>query len=729
MNVDAGSDSFCRKRRPEALLSSAGEATPSKRKRPQPTPKSASASSSSSVAEDADGHLGVPTRLEQRIAEGARARRERAAGRPSCRRQASAAPAVENMEYSKYGPAVSKMMAKMGHKPGSGLGKDGQGIVVPLEGALRPAHAGLGSVEEPKPFFHGKENLPPPPVQVAVAAPAEEELELPRWYRKAGAARKGPVLTKNALPAASAGSEEPDEQQPMVVEKVIDMRGPQPRVLRDLRGLSVSKEHYMEVDDDAPMPELRYNTRVLVDEAAADIRGLDAHLRSQQEDVASLMREKERLAEYEASHAHQLQIMEAITGALEQVQADEAAGVLNPEALLDTFWELKTRHQEEFDLCGLPWIACEFARPLLVSQFHGWQPFCDPSFGLELMSQWKDLLQQKQQQPYGFSSDCTDPYAQLLHDVILPVVRASGTNSWDARDPEPMLRFVESWEELLPPAVLESVLEDVIMPKLSAAVDSWDPLTEKVPIHVWAVHPWLPILGQNRTDTLCHSVRYKLSTGVLRSWQAHEPSAYAALSPWKGVFDPASWEAMIVRHIVPKLKLALDELQISPAIDYHQELQQFKDRVMIWASAIPARHMVPLLEADFFSKWLLAIYHWLRSPDADFDEVVEWYKGWSGIFPRELLANHRVRMLLGAGLVMMNNAAEGREVLPPGGGKGGRGVPESSRGSTIQHGAAGMATSGHGGFELQRLHPGVRRGTRLEVYAQRWQVLQRRSGV
>ncbi|KAK1627554.1 hypothetical protein QYE76_001869 [Lolium multiflorum] len=324
------------------------------------------------------------------------------------------------------------------------------------------------------------------------------------------------------------------------------------------------------------MPELQYNLRVLVDQAAVDITGLDEQLQREKEGVDNLMREKNRLAEQEASHRHELQVMEAITGVLEQVRADEAAGVLTPEALLDTFRELKTRHQEVFDLCGLAWIACEFMRPLMIREFHGWQPLRDPSFGLELMTQWKDFLQHHQHpQHYDFRSDYIDPYTQLLLDVILPVVRATCTNFWDARDPESMLRFLESWEELLPTVVLESTLEDVIMPKLSAAIDSWD--REDVPIHAW-VHPWLPILGQVRTDTLCHSVRYKLSTVVLRSWQSHDASAYAALSPWKGVFDPASWEAMITRYIVPKLKLSLQELQISPAVN-NQELDQFKDQL------------------------------------------------------------------------------------------------------------------------------------------------------
>ncbi|XP_051191242.1 septin and tuftelin-interacting protein 1 homolog 1-like [Lolium perenne] len=617
MGSDAGSDAFRGKRRreePHQFLSSAGQGTTSKRRKP-----------------DSTGDDG-------------------------------------SME-SKYGAAASRMMANMGFKPGTGLGKDGQGIVAPLEGVSRPAHAGLGSVQEHRPFFHGKENLPPPP-----PALAEEEQEPPRWSRKAGAARKSPapvlVLSKSALLTTRA---EQDEQvQPMVVDRVIDMRGPEPRVLTDLTGLNDEQE--MEVDEDRPMPELQYNLRVLVDQAAAGIRCLDEQLQREKEDVAGLMREKNRLAEQEASHGHELRVMEAITGALEQVRADEAAGVLTPEALLDTFRELKTRHEEVFDLCGLAWIACEFVRPLLVRAFHGWQPLHDPSFGLEVMSPWKDFLLQQQQRRYDFSSDCTDPYAQLVHEVILPVVRASGTNSWDARDPEPMLRFLESWEELLPPAVLESTLQDVIMPKLTAAIDSWD--RENVPIHAW-VHPWLPILGQTRTETLCHSVRYKLSTGILRSWQSHDASAYAALSPWKGVFDPASWEAMITRYIVPKLKLALQELQVSPAVN-SQEPEQFNDQLMIWASATSASHMIHLLEVEFFSKWLLVLYHWLRSTDPNFDEVVYWYKSWRGILPPELIAHRRVRMLLAAGLVMMDNAAEGREVLPPGAAREAVGCPEAA---------------------------------------------------
>ncbi|XP_072150124.1 septin and tuftelin-interacting protein 1 homolog 2-like [Setaria viridis] len=201
------------------------------------------------------------------------------------------------------------------------------------------------------------------------------------------------------------------------------------------------------------------------------------------------------------------------------------------------------------------------------------------------------------------------------------------------------------------------MLEHVVIPKLSAAVDSWDP-RKKVAIHVW-VHPWLPMLEQRSIEALCHSIRYKLSS-VLHAWQAHDASAHTLLSPWKNVFDSAVWEDLIVRYIVPKLKMALQEFQINPA---DQKLDQF-NWVMLWASTIPVHHMVHVLEVDFFRKWHQVMYHWLCSPNPDFNEIVSWYKGWKGLFP--LLANERIRMLMALGLDMMNQAAEGLEVVQPG---------------------------------------------------------------
>ncbi|RCV05582.1 hypothetical protein SETIT_1G094700v2 [Setaria italica] len=634
---------------------------------PQPEPdqrpglgRAAAAAAKEEEAEeeqDDEGDTEMLPTMFGRIREGARARREekeREREKAARRRQAAGVDAGEPaaaLGSLEANSKVAKMMAMMGYKKGMGLGKNKQGITAPVETTLRPKNAGLGSVEgfkEPKPMM-AKENLPAP------APPPTSGKKEKRWSKKAST-KKAPVMTKNELLATRAEQEQ--EEQPTVVQKVIDMRGPQARVLTDLKGLNEEQE--MEAND-VPMPELQYNVRLLVDEAKADVLRLDGQLRREQEKVASLMREKEKVAKQEAAQKRQLQVMEIIAETLEQVRVDDTAGMLTLDGLLQTFHGLKVQFEEEFKMCSIAWIACRYAHPLLIRIFQGWHPLQDPKFGLDVMKKWKDLLQGDQ--PFDFSdgSASMTPYVQLVSEVILPAVRISGTNSWEAREPEPMLNFLELWDnkKLLPPVLLQSILEHVIMPKLSAAVDSWDPRRESVPIHVW-VHPWLPMLRE-RIETLCHSIRYKLST-VLHVWQAHDASAYAVLSPWKDVFDSASWEDLIVRYIIPKLRLALQEFQINPA---NQKLDQF-NWVMLWASAIPVHLMVHMLEVDFFSKWQQVLYHWLCSPNPDFNEIMNWYKGWKGLFPPELLANERIRMLLTAGLDMMNQAAEGLEVVQPG---------------------------------------------------------------
>lgn len=81
-------------------------------------------------------------------------------------------------------------------------------------------------------------------------------------------------------------------------------------------------------------------------------------------------------------------------------------------------------------------------------------------------------------------------------------------------------------------------------------VDNWNPLTDTVPIHSW-IHPWLPLM-QARLEPLYSPVRSKLSS-ALQKWHPSDASAKLILQPWKEVLTPGSWEAFMLRNIVPKL--------------------------------------------------------------------------------------------------------------------------------------------------------------------------------
>ena len=97
--------------------------------------------------------------------------------------------------------------------------------------------------------------------------------------------------------------------------------------------------------------------------------------------------------------------------------------------------------------------------------FQSWEPLQHPLQVLEVMSLWQRIMQGNEPHDFGIYTEeknaSSTPYAQLFIEFNLIVLRIAAKNSWEPRDPEPMLHFVETWEKLLPDSILHNILDHI----------------------------------------------------------------------------------------------------------------------------------------------------------------------------------------------------------------------------------------------------------------------------
>uniref|UniRef100_A0A8C6PTM3 Tuftelin-interacting protein 11 n=1 Tax=Nothobranchius furzeri TaxID=105023 RepID=A0A8C6PTM3_NOTFU len=551
-----------------------------------------------------------------------------------------------------------KLLQKMGYQPGKGLGKNAQGIINPIEAKIRKGKGAVGA--------YGNERTQQSLQDFPVVDSEEEEekefqKELGQWrkdpagpagkkkpkysYRTADELKaKGKIVSRST--SATAGE--------LAQVKVIDMTGREQKVYYSYSQMS----HKHSVPDEAPpslasqdqkvsgfaLPELEHNLQLLIDLTEQNILQSARRLQHEKDVVVSLSHESKALQSRLESEQESIRRMEAVLALVERFPSEETC--LSLQECAQIFETLQTDYYEEYKMMGLADLAVAVIHPLLKEKLSSWDPVKDSSYCLEDIGLWRAILESRDMHPSGPHSNM-DPYHRLLWEVWIPVMR-SCVSGWQPRMVGPMVDCMEMWVPLLPPWIVDHLLEQMILPRLQREVDSWNPLTDTVPIHSW-IHPWLPLL-QSRLEPLYPPIRSKLSNALQR-WHPSDASARLILQPWKNVFTAGAWEAFMVKNIIPKLALCLEELVINP----HQQQMEPFHWVMDWEGMLSLSSLVSLLEKNFFAKWLQVLCSWL-SNSPNYEEITKWYLGWKSMFSDLLLAQALIKEKFNEALDIMNRA-------------------------------------------------------------------------
>lgn len=597
------------------------------------------------------------------------------------RRSETVSKVVRDKQYASFEKHTKgigmKLLQKMGWNKGDGLGKAKQGILRPVDVKVR--RRGEGLQDEGERTEQAKEDMP---TKADIESQKEKVFkeELRQWKAKpdkSGRAKKPKYSYKTVEEIAAEGSAAVPETSSV---KIVDMRGPEARVYTGYDQMGRESTAGMDIPPSGVgCRELVHNVGVYVDYATSDVQKISAKMRKEE-------RQREALAADEAkmsSRVKQEQVhIRRLTEILEVVdhcrrRNDSADSNLTLAEVTEVLDKLKrayvvghsalpplllppcahrgariSRYPKEYEVYSLAKLAGALLLPVMKTGFAGWEPLSEPTRCQRVVLACRSILGDDGVGVTAEGTETMSLFETLCWDHVVPHLRTA-LGRWEPRDVDPAVALVEAWESTLPKWMITSVLEQVVLPKLQAAVDDWSP-TSDAPAHTW-LHPWLPVLGLETMAPLFPPIRFKLANVLqTQGWHPNDASAVGILAPWKGVFSPKEFGRFLGRCVTPKLAAVLrDELQVTPSDQDIRPIQW----VLAWADLYQSSELSELLDAHLAHKLLRAAAQWLSTDGPNYAEVLEWYRGWKSLFGPALTGQAPLNRLFTRVADMLNRAA------------------------------------------------------------------------
>lgn len=474
------------------------------------------------------------------------------------------------------------------------------------------------------------------------------------------------------------------EQVEGVKPLFIDMRGPTPKVVSDIKDVHTNEDSMISAQDIVKPKlgqELLYNVNIMVDGIA---RELDFEARKYRQIVTKcdgLSNQKIELKKIiieEETKLDRLNKIYLILGRIEE-KIDNEMSAISAEDIFRAFAALKAKFTLEYSLLGITELLPHICRRMVSCRFGPtWEPLSCPSLIAETFVPWflgacelEKTDENPDDEPAPVSSSVTPALMQVVESLCLFRIRRCISTEWNPKkDPEIAVELLSglygSGGCFINHKELHSLLISAVMPRLRSEVEKWDPTSDMIPIHWW-LHPWLSLLKADLSD-LYPDIRRKLGR-ALAGWNPSDESAMLLIAPWKGVFDDTSMDNLIQRAIVPKLVSAIRGIPLDPLQTTAEHTKLFS-AVISWYKLVPRIHMLCILEGEFFPRWLQILCSWLTSESPDFSEISDWYVGWKSLLPAEMLSDESIALYFNHALEVMQHVLNGDNssitVLPHG---------------------------------------------------------------
>ncbi|ORM39366.1 Septin and tuftelin-interacting protein 1 -like protein 2 [Babesia sp. Xinjiang] len=230
-------------------------------------------------------------------------------------------------------------------------------------------------------------------------------------------------------------------------------------------------------------------------------------------------------------------------------------------------------------------------------------------------------------------------------------------NKWNVVDTDQGLQCFEVWNNIMtlvdqPAGTLSNELQSAVITRMLELIST----PSRLHLSHIVVHPWLSKFDISKICDLISSFMQAAKEMISIDCLNDSKKCEKVLNAWSDLLERDNMD-LLKSHLSTCLTVALKDVSINPR---NQDTDVI-EKVLLWHEFLGNDRMSDVLCKEFMPRWVMVLRNWLAFPSVNFDEVIVWYTGWKSLFPSTMLKGTGLEKSFKEALRIMDQAS--REVL------------------------------------------------------------------